>query len=145
MASSTAIGTKAETEVVKALHRAGLFKAKREPKGGAKDKSDVHLPASQYFVIEVKAGKQTKSGTMSQTPSWGQIKGWWEEAVVECQNVVAAYKDDYYDIDEDFVPLLVIRRWGSGKAEDWWCYFHDGTYLLSARFGDVIDNIAKYE
>lgn len=103
--NSKSIGTAAETELVKAATRAGLKAARRALKG-AGDDGDVHiaLPNSTTLVVEVKAGDQTDN------PSWGQIDKWWVEASVEASRV------------EFGIPVLVLKRPGSGKGGDWWAY-----------------------
>lgn len=103
--NSKAIGTAAETELVKAAKRAGLKAARRALKG-AGDDGDVHiaLPGGATLVVEVKAGDQAAN------PSWGKLDAWWLEACVEASRV------------ELGIPVLVVKRPGSGKGEDWWAY-----------------------
>ena len=128
--------------MVKACKRAG-FTAKREALGGALDKGDVQLPLSdQLWVIEVKAGEQTRN------PSWGQLDAWWAEAVTEAKNVENAQPDPGDDdLPVEVIPLLVVRRWGSGKAEDWWAYYDDGLPYSRrcCRFRDFLAACRVYE
>lgn len=136
MGRSKAIGTWAESEVVKACKRAGL-PAKRQVLAGANDQGDVHLPlGDELYVIEVKAGEQTRN------PSWGQLDAWWAEAVTEAGNVEAT------DDDVEVVPLLIVRRWGSGRAEDWWCYYGNDDVShgrVCCRFRDFLANARECE
>lgn len=140
MGRSTDIGTKAETEVVRTLLRAGISAA-RHTKEGSKDPGDVWAKFPDWgvlYVIEVKAGEQTKSATMSRTPSWGQIEKWWQEAITEAANVRA--KPEVAVQYKGVYPILVVRRWGSGRGEDWWAYTRLGDMAVCARFGDLIRN-----
>lgn len=97
-------GTWCETQVVKAFERAGI-PAHRPGLRGVLDHGDVWAGANGQIVVEVKGGQQTRK------PSWGQLGKWWAETEVEASRVVACD-----------VGLLVLRRWGSGKAEDWTVY-----------------------
>lgn len=100
MTKSKAIGTHGETEVVRAFERAGMA-AKRYALKGSGDVGDVHV-ANSAVVVQVKAGEQTRK------PSWNLIWSWWGAAVQQSDRV-----------PECDVALLVLRRWGSGRAEDW--------------------------
>ena len=104
MGRSKSIGTRAETEVVRAAGAAG-HRAMRVPLKGRSDEGDVHIhtPKGRLLVVEVKAGERTRN------PSWAQLGAWWTEAVIEAERAGGE-------------PVLVVRRWGSGKAEDWWAY-----------------------
>ena len=103
MSRSKDIGTWAETQTVRAFERAGI-PAHRPGLRGVLDHGDVWA-ANGAIVVEVKAGEQTRK------PSWTQLTAWWQETLREADRVPACD-----------VALLVLRRWGSGKAEDWTAY-----------------------
>lgn len=135
------VGTAAESEVVKALHRAGL-PAHRNALAGHLDEGDIHALDGR-LVIEVKAGEQTRK------PSWRQLSEWMAETEREASRVVRCD-----------LGILVVRRWGSGQAEDWHAHVHldDLGNLLThgptspqlprvptaMRLGDLLDLIADH-
>jgi hypothetical protein len=97
------IGTAAETALVKASLAAGIH-AQRVALAGTEDRGDVHL-AQGAVVAEVKAGKQTLK------PSWAQKQAWLDEA-----------KEEAARVSEEALPVLVLKRHGSGQAGDWFAY-----------------------
>ena len=97
-----AIGTRAESKVVKELRDAGLS-AIRVVMKGAHDEGDIHIfePTGRIrYVLEVKAGKQTKSVTRKQKEDWLR------ETKVEADNVTQTQK--YYA-----TGFLVIAKFGT--------------------------------
>jgi hypothetical protein len=86
-------GTQAETEVVKALHRAGFSEALRAPLWGAHDRGDiVGIPA----VISVKNQKTMKLA----------------EWVDDCDQMIVNAGTD--------TGFVWHKRIGRGRAEDWY-------------------------
>lgn len=106
MSRSKQIGTAAESAVVKCA-QALEIPARRVVLAGQYDQGDVHLWDGEV-VIEVKSGKQTVK------PSWNQIRGWYAEAQTESLNSTGG------------LPLLVLKRAGSGQASDWFAYWMSG-------------------
>ena len=93
MSKQRAKGTRAETEVVAALHRAGFTEALRAPLWGAHDKGDiVGIPA----VISVKNQKTMKLA----------------EWVTDCGKMIDNSGADY--------GVVWHKRTGKGRAEDWY-------------------------
>lgn len=93
MSKQRAKGTKAETEVVAALHRAGFTKALRAPLWGAHDKGDiVGVPA----VISVKNHKTMKLA----------------EWVTDCGKMINNSNYEH--------GAVWHKRTGKGKAEEWY-------------------------
>jgi len=78
---SKAIGTRAETNVVKYLRGQGL-RAERKALAGSADEGDVRvtLEDGTELALEVKAGKQTKAY------SRGQLREWQRQTTVEAEN-----------------------------------------------------------
>ena len=67
---SKAKGTAAETRIVNYLKAAGL-EAIRQPLSGNKDIGDIRVTAVPFdIVLEVKAGKQTRTVSRSTLESW---------------------------------------------------------------------------
>lgn len=130
------IGTAAETALVKACLAAGIH-AQRVALAGIEDRGDVHL-AHGAVVAEVKAGKQTLK------PSWAQKMAWLEEA-----------KDEAFRVSEDALPVLVLKRHGSGKAGDWFAYLDSqdlhqwmgdqatGSVLMMLKVSDLLSILAR--
>ena len=93
MSRQRAKGTRAETEVVAALHRAGFTEALRAPLWGAHDNGDiVGIPA----VISVKNQKTMKLA----------------EWVDDCQKMIENAGTD--------TGFVWHKRTGRGRAEDWY-------------------------
>ena len=144
MGQSKAIGTAAETAVVKAATAYGLHAERRALKGSGDD-GDVHitLESGYTLVVEVKSGEQTRN------PSWAQLSKWWNEAVLEASRVQFG------------IPVLVVRRWGSGQAADWWAHIsllglprlglvagatgRERNVRVQLRFGDLLGAIRGAE
>ena len=104
-----AIGTAAESAVVKYLHSIGYTPqtAMRKTLSGASDVGDVWCHhAYGTLIIEVKGGEQAKSA------SHGQIEAWLAEAVREADNA---------RLDTVVLPVLVTQTRGVGlpRAGDW--------------------------
>jgi hypothetical protein len=101
-----AIGTKAETIVVKVAQRNGFPYARRNVLAGTADKGDVHLGDGTDTIIEVKGGKQCASLTA------GKMAKWIAETRCEARNAGAKY------------AFLVTQVKGKGEAnaELWWAH-----------------------
>lgn len=99
-----AIGTAAETTVVKVAQRNGFPYAKRVTLSGSSDKGDIHLGDGIPVVLECKGGASAK------TASDGQVLKWLEETEQERINSKAR------------IGILVLQRAGMGEknAEHWW-------------------------
>lgn len=71
MSRSKQIGTRGETQVVKALRAFGL-QADRKPLKGSDDEGDiwVMLPDGSRIMLEVKTGKQTKDYSRKTKQEW---------------------------------------------------------------------------
>ena len=105
---SGAIGTKAETAVVKAAQSRGFPHADRLRLSGTDDRGDVRLtPTLTAGVIA-----EVKGGEMARSASENRIYGWLVEAERER---LAAGAD---------ISILVVQRRGVGErnAHRWWCY-----------------------
>ena len=96
-------GTAAET-AVKRLAEDLDIPVRRMALAGQQDEGDVHLWNGEA-VIEVKTGDQTVK------PSWNQIHAWYQQAVTEAGHSGGG------------LPLLVLKRAGSGQAKDWYLYW----------------------
>ena len=97
---SKAIGTQAETLVVRYLQANGFGTAERRALHGTYDLGDITgIPG---VVIEV------KSGHAAETASDGLINAWLAETETERRNA-----------DAD-IGVLVVKRKGKGSAGDWW-------------------------
>jgi hypothetical protein len=132
------IGTAAEVEIVKAAARAGVA-AHRTALAGINDVGDVWIDGGR-IVAEVKAGEQARK------PSWPQIARWHAEADLEAGRVIQAD-----------AGILIVKRWGSGRAEDWTAHLTGSDlnrltggnggapHLVAIRFGDLLDLIAGTE
>ena len=112
MSKSKDLGTKAETAVVKALHRLGFPNAERRALAGVLDKGDilVNPGATIKVVVEVKGGDAAK------TASDGQILKWLDETNREVDNSEAHF------------GFLVVQRPGIGypNAHRWWAITNIG-------------------
>ncbi len=97
-----AIGTAAESAVVKALRANGFPHAERRALAGNADRGDILL--CRGVIAEVKGGQQAK------VASDALLEHWWEETLREQANARAD------------VALLVIARAGIGpaNADRWW-------------------------
>jgi hypothetical protein len=133
------IGTWTESQIVAACQRANI-PAHRVALAGIHDQGDVWLHGGR-LVVEAKGGKQT------QRVSWAQLAAWLAQAEAEAGRVVQAD-----------AGILVVRRWGSGKAEDWTAHAYldeVGTLLrqdspsllprlpISMRLGDLLTQLTQ--
>jgi hypothetical protein len=66
---------------------------------------------------------ESRAGDAARVPSWAQFYGWWAEIQREAARV-----------DDCDLGILVLRLWGSERAEDWaaWLSPSDLTALLGA-------------
>lgn len=107
-----AIGTAAETAVVRALRALGFPHAERRALTGAFDQGDI--TGTPGVCWEVKSRNRPISDT--------QIDAWLAETETERINARAA------------VGVLVIRRPGVGPANagSWWAYMRANAWILGA-------------
>lgn len=109
-----AIGTKAETAVVRAARKRGFPGADRITLSGHKDRSDVRLTLglTAGVVVQVKGGKYANA-------SDNQIRTWLESTETERQNAGAA------------IAFLVTQRPGIGlpNAHRWPAHMTVRTFL----------------
>lgn len=137
-----AIGTAAESAVVKYLHSIGYttLTAMRKTLSGASDVGDVWCHhAHGTLIIEVKGGESAKSA------SHGQIVAWLAEAAREADNA---------RLDTVVLPVLVTQTRGVGlpRAGEWraWVRASDffgpgeasGDYPIGFRLCDLM---SEYE
>ncbi|MFD2792565.1 hypothetical protein ACFS27_03290 [Promicromonospora vindobonensis] len=105
-----AIGTAAESAVVKAARRLGFPHAERVVLHGNLDQGDVRLTPglTAGVVLEVKGGNAARDASDL------QILSWLDETETERRN---AHAD---------VAILVTQRRGVGpaRAEQWWAHMH---------------------
>lgn len=101
-----AIGTRAETIVVKVAQRNGFPYARRNVLAGVLDKGDVHLGDGTDTIIEVKGGKQCENLTL------GKMTKWIAETRCEAKNANAR------------MAFLVTQVKGKGEANAglWWAH-----------------------
>jgi hypothetical protein len=117
-----AIGTAAETAVVRALRANGFPNAERRVLHGVLDQGDV--TGTPGIAWEVKGGKQAK------TASDYDIEIWIGEALAECDNA----REDY--------GVLVVQRAGVGpaNADRWWAYVTANTLTALNRCDEWVDD-----
>lgn len=133
---SGAIGTKAETAVVRAAMTRGFPHADRLRLTGVDDRGDVRLtPTLTAGVIA-----EVKGGEMARAASENRIYGWLIETERERVNA-----------DAD-IGILVVQRRGVGErnAHRWWCYLTAQTLrrlflTIEDREGLVTDKAAAEE
>jgi hypothetical protein len=115
-----AIGTAAETGVVRYCKPNGFPHADRLALHGALDEGDVQLCPG--VVLEVKGGKR------AETASDALVTAWLDETEVERRNRGAD------------VAALVLKRAGKGQknAGAWWVYLPGWTYVWLATIGDLV-------
>lgn len=110
-----AIGTAAETAVVRAARRLGFPHAERVVLHGNLDQGDVRLTPglTAGVVVEVKGGNAARDASDL------QILSWLDETEAERVNARAD------------VAFLVTQRRGVGpaRAELWWAHMHVGRLL----------------
>lgn len=108
MSRSGAIGTKAETAVVRAAKTRGFPHADRLRLSGADDRGDVQLTPTLTagVILEVKGGE------MARAASENRVFGWLVETERERVNARAD------------LGILVVQRRGVGEANAhrWWAY-----------------------
>lgn len=114
-----AIGTAAESAVVKYLHSIGYtpVTAMRKTLSGSADVGDVWCHhAYGTLIIEVKGGEAAKSA------SHNQIEAWLAEATLEAQNA---------NLDTVVLPVLVTQTRGIGpaRAGDWRAWVPSDEFL----------------
>ncbi len=122
MNRAKAKGTWAETQVVRLFQDYG-WKAERKALAGRFDQGDIWV-ADGSFIIEVK--------NYADAASWAKLRAWQEEAAVEAMRG-----------PRGAMPLLVVKRPGSGKAADWWLWWPSDGLWVGCRLGDWLDNIAE--
>lgn len=110
MSRSKAIGTAVESATVKEFLAHGIH-ATRPALRGAGDVGDVHV-AYGRAVIECKGGEAAHSA------SWNLLAAWWQETEAEAARVT-----------ECDLAVLVVKRKGSGKAQDWRAFLRIDEYL----------------
>ena len=105
-----AIGTAAETQVVKYLRENGFSKAERRALHGGKDVGDIL--ACDDFLVEVKVrGKDSSNAGLGQ-PGDAELLGWLDELDNELWNAGCTY------------GLLVVKRKGTTDVAKWWGYVY---------------------
>ena len=113
MSKSKDLGTKAETAVVKALHRLGFPNAERRALAGVLDKGDILVnPGHERpVIIEVKGGDAAREA------SDNQVAKWLSETDIEIYNAYAYH------------GFLVVQRGGIGypNAHRWWAVTRMGS------------------
>ena len=123
MSRSRAIGTSAESAVVKLARSSGFPYAERRALAGADDQGDIRLDLHGRVILEVKAGKA------AETASDSQVAAWLVEAERERDAAGAWY------------GFLVLKRAGKGprNAGQWWAVAHlDDLALVACSSGAVI-------
>ena len=130
MSKAKAIGTAAETAVVKYLRDVvGLEDVTRVVLHGRDDEGDIHVGKSDFpsMVFEVKSRKNEST--------YKEVEGFMEELEAEAVNT---WGKDWRGLRTPLSAYLIIKRPGKGKAEDWWiCWKNQAGVTVRARFGDV--------
>ena len=131
MSKAKAIGTAAETAVVKYLQSLGWENVQRVVLHGKDDLGDIHVgnPDHPHTVIEVKSRKNEAT--------YKEVEEFMEE--LENEAVHTWHRENWRN-DELHHAYLIIKRPGKGKVEDWWiCWkeVKDGC-TLRARVGDFL-------
>lgn len=103
-----AIGTAAETAVMKYLRENGFPKAERRALRGVYDAGDI--TGCDYLCFEVKAGEA------AMTADDRTIDIWMEQTASETEFAKADY------------GILIIRRRGKGSPGDWWAYIQSSAF-----------------
>lgn len=129
MSKAKAIGTAAETAVVKYLKEVmGFEDVTRIVLHGKDDQGDIHVGKVDFpdMVIEVKSRKNEAT--------YKEVEGFIEELVTECNNT---WGEGWHESFADLKGFLVIKRPGKGKVEDWWlCWLDENNIIVRCRFGD---------
>jgi hypothetical protein len=120
MSKSRAIGTSAESAVVKVARASGFPFAERRALAGSEDQGDVRLDPRGRVVLEVKAGKA------AETASDAQVEAWLVET--ERERVAAGA----------WYGFLILKRAGKGprNADRWWAVGRLDDIAGLALFGD---------
>jgi hypothetical protein len=100
-----AIGTAAETAVVKWLKLNGYPEARRKVLAGSKDEGDIQVGPG--VILEVKSS--ATNAAVGQ-PGTKQLSLWMDQLRAEA-----------YHSDSDF-GALVVRKKGTTNPGDWWAY-----------------------
>ncbi len=104
-----AIGTAAETAVVR-YFQAHLFpEARRKVLAGSLDQGDLSIAPG--VICEVKS-RSNKTGASVGQPGPGELAGWFQELHAEVKNSGAKF------------GFLVVRRKGTTDVGRWWVYFN---------------------
>lgn len=129
MSKAKAIGTAAETAVVKYLKEVmGFDDVTRIVLHGKDDLGDIHVGKVDFpdMVIEVKSRKNEAT--------YKEVEGFIEELKAECEHT---WGEGWHESAADLKGFLVIKRPGKGKVEDWWLvWVDDNNVIVRCRFGD---------
>lgn len=128
MSKAKAIGTAAETAVVKYLRDVhGLDDVTRVVLHGKDDEGDIHVGPvdNPDMIIEVKSRKNECT--------YKEVEGFIEELEVEAIHTWGEYWRTESQVRKAF---LVIKRPGKGKPEDWWLCWVDNHIIVRCRLGD---------
>lgn len=109
-----AIGTAAETAVVRWLKTSGFPGADRRTLQGSNDRGDILVCPG--FIIEVKVRGRASSAALGQ-PGPAQLEGWMAELETEMSNAQAKH------------GFLIVKRKGTTDPGQWWAYARYG-YLI---------------
>lgn len=110
-----AIGTAAESAVVKLARSMGFEDAERLVLHGASDQGDIRLSRDPHIILEVKGGHAAEEA------SDRQIAAWLEETERERINAGASE------------AFLVTKRKGHGKPDGWWVHWIDNSSAMTVR------------
>lgn len=129
MSKAKAIGTAAETAVVKYLsEKCGIPDVTRIVLHGRDDEGDIHVgnPDFPKMVIEVKSRKNEAT--------YSEVEGFMKELEAEAINT---WGEDWRGLRTPLSAFLVIKRPGKGKPEDWWlCWRTLQGVTVRCRLGD---------
>lgn len=131
---SGAIGTRAETAVVRAAQPRGFPHADRLRLSGNDDRGDVRLTTTLTAGVIV----EVKGGEFARTASENQVQKWLLEAARERDNAGA---------DIGFA-VLQRRGVGAANAQRWWAYFDMSTLravLLEIERPNLHDGTSAHE
>lgn len=129
MSKAKAIGTAAETAVVKYLKEVhGLDNVTRVVLHGKDDEGDIHIgPVDDPdMIIEVKSRKNECT--------YKEVEGFIRELEAEAIHTWG----EYWRLSRPTIKkaFLVIKRPGKGKPEDWWLCWVDNHIIVRCRLGD---------
>lgn len=129
MSKAKRIGTKAETMVVKYLQEKGFKDVRRVVLNGRNDKGDIHVGSSDNpsMIFEVKSRKNEAT--------YKEVESFMQELKTEAINVWGK------DLENHAKSLLVIKRPGKGKVDDWWAIWEQDNINVRCRFGDLIEEM----